>query len=47
MFDNGVAWENLAANIGVVFTTAQVWYTQIFEGTTINSVLERNGVGKE
>jgi hypothetical protein len=43
VYDNGVdidSWDALVANLGVIFTTSQVWYTQLFEGTKANGVLE-------
>ncbi len=47
-YDNGVAlseWDNLAANLGVVFTTGQLVYQQYFSGTRVNARLENAGVG--
>lgn len=47
VYDGGISWDSVVQNIGLVFTTSQVWYTQIFEGTTVNAVLERTGIGKK
>lgn len=46
--DKGVSldsWQALLANLGVLFTTAQLFYTQYFSDTTLNAKLEDSGVG--
>jgi hypothetical protein len=48
VIDNGVNlgdWKQLAANLAVIFTVAQVFYQQYFGGTSVNAKLESIGVG--
>jgi hypothetical protein len=46
--DKGVqldTWQALLANLGVIFTIAQVFYTQLIKDTSVNATLENTGVG--
>ena len=48
VIDNGVSisnWQDLLANFGVIFTVANVWYSQYFGGTAVNAKIESSGVG--
>lgn len=48
IIDNGVAianWQDFLANFGIIFTVANVWYSQYFGDTAINAKLESSGVG--
>lgn len=38
------AWQNFVANAGVIFTAAQVFYTQFFQKTELNYSLESKKV---
>jgi len=46
--DNGVVisnWTEFLANLGVIFTVANVVYTQYFSNTELNKKIENVGVG--
>lgn len=46
--DKGVSIDSvptLLANLGVIFTTAQVFYVQLLKGSEVNAKLENSGVG--
>jgi hypothetical protein len=48
VIDNGVelmTWQDFVANFGVIFTVANIWYSQYFGNTSINAVLENTGPG--
>jgi flagellar biosynthesis protein FliQ len=48
IFDNGLDitnWTDFAANFGVIFTVANIWYNQYFANTHVNEFLEEHGVG--
>jgi hypothetical protein len=48
VIDNGVelaTWQDLLANFGVIFTVANIWYSQYFGSTSVNTVLENTGPG--
>ena len=48
IIDNGVEisnWQDFLANFGVIFTVANIWYSQYFGDTAINAKLESSGVG--
>lgn len=46
--DKGVQLDTvpaLLANLGVIFTTAQVFYQQFIKDTSVNASIENHGVG--
>jgi hypothetical protein len=48
VIDYGVSfddWSSIVANVGIVFTTAQLFYRQYFADTELNERLEKAGIG--